>query len=433
MNLEKLFTIVLVLLPILDIYAAGTPSISLGKMLLLVISIVLLIQKKGRLQFYKEKFFLLFLLAVCFLPLFFNIFDEWFSFSVYLRKLIAVIGFYLTLCLALRYTDWNVFFKCLRTVILVCCIFFLIQFFLLNFFGYHLLGIIPGIPLAGEMGNLELIERQENLDRVSSFFREPAHFAQFVSIYYILIAFKKENPFSDFEFLLLSVILLISQSGYGQLVLLIVIATLLFRMVFSKKHFFKNFFLAIVVAVVGVVAFNFVSNSELFNDNLSRVDELSAKQENTRGSSGYQRIYAGYNFISDIEPSKRVLGIGLGSQNAYYATHYMPHYSTVATNTESSVYLNSFQLALTWGGVLGGLFYILFCFSIFKGNTITGKVLIGVFFVTGFMSSGMFSSQSMLFSMLLSIYFKRKQMPAQDSLKPLQSKIRGNSLYAKPI
>ena len=126
--LNKLFTFLLLALPILDVYGIGITGFSIGKILLLLVSLILVIKDKLNIKLYFNKFFIILLTLLVVVSFILNISEDWFSIKDYIHKLIAIGGFYFTLCLALQYVDWDRALKYYKILVWICSIFFLIQF-----------------------------------------------------------------------------------------------------------------------------------------------------------------------------------------------------------------------------------------------------------------------------------------------------------------
>lgn len=409
--LNKLFTFLLLALPILDVYGIGFTGFSIGKILLLLVSLILVIKDKLNIKLYFNKFFIILLTLLVIVSFILNISEDWFSIKDYTHKLIAIGGFYFTLCLALQYVDWDRALKYYKILVWVCSIFFLIQFSAFYFAEIRIIGIIPHIPLTVELSSAEIIEMQENLSRFTSFFLEPAHFAYYIAIYYIILAFRKENPFTNKEFLFLSLVLLLLQSGNGLMVMGLVVIISTLKILFSRQSKKgRNIFMVLLLFIVGGITFSHFSNDEAVNKNLDRINEVSFNQDNKKGSSGYQRIFSGYTFLSELEQDKLLLGLGLGNQNAYYHTHDMPNFRSEITDAYSQyVYLNSIQLIIAWGGVISLLFFGLYIYGLTKNNTLTGRTMIIAFIISCLIASDLFGTY-MLFFLLFSIHYQRVRL-----------------------
>lgn len=406
--LNKLFTFLLLALPILDVYGIGITGFSIGKILLLLVSLILVIKDRLNIKLYFNKFFIILLTLLVVVSFILNISEDWFSIKDYIHKLIAIGGFYFTLCLALQYVDWDRALKYYKILVWICSIFFFIQFSAFYFAEIRIIGIIPHIPLAIDRSSTEIIEMQENLSRFTSFFLEPAHFAYYIAIYYIILAFREENPFTNKEFLFLSLVLLLLQSGNGLMIMGVVVIISTFKILLSKQSKKgTNIFIVLLLFIVGGITFSHFSNNEAVNKNLGRINEISFNQDNKKGSSGYQRIFSGYTFLSEVEQDKLWLGLGLGNQNAYYHSHDMPTFRSETTNADSQyVYLNSIQLIIAWGGVVSLLFFGLYTYRLTKNNTLTGRTMMIAFIISCFIASGLFGTY-MLFFLLFSIHYQR--------------------------
>lgn len=407
---RKVFTLLFILLPFLDIYSVGIQSVSLGKFFLLLVALYLFIRNKLNLPLYKDRLFQCFLLFLCVGSLVANIGYQWFSMNEYVHKLVAVGGFYLTIGFALKYILWDRFSIYYRNALLVCSLFFLLQFVLFNTIGFRLLGIIPSLPLTVDVAVDSLLEKQLNIDRFCSFFMEPAHFAYYIIPYYTLVAFRNKAPFRSKEFLFFTLILFMLRSGNGFFAMAVVFTVIFGRMLLSKRNIVRNFILVCLASAIGYVLYNQITSSTEFQEQVVRASEMSSRQENKRLSSGYQRIYAGYVYIAEMDNIHEVTGIGLGNQNAYFRTHSMSEFRSVITNPNTKyVYLNSIQLIIVWAGFGTLILFLLYNYKLFSRNSLTGKTLSVILLLSYFISSNLFGI-SMLFMLTLIIRAKQQHL-----------------------
>lgn len=404
MKLKRLFTLMFVLYPILDIYGIGIPGFSIGKIVLVLIGGILCIRERFSIKLYDNVFFTTLLIFLLISSLI-NLATVWFSVPDFIHKLFGVVFFYLILCFALQYADFNTLVEYYRKSVYICVAFFLAQYIIFLVSGKHIVGLIPFLSLSGEVSMSTMITILRSINRFSSFFLEPAHFAVYVSCYLIISAFRTKDPFSNLEFIFLSLVILLIKSGNGYIVMSLVYVVIIFRFLFYGKYrTFKNLSIIIIICSLGVLSFYSFSNSNnaLFQQSFARINELSTDQDNELGSSGYQRIYSGYFFIDQLPIQNRLYGLGLGEQNAYFRSHDMHNYRTHISSNTRFVYLNNVQLIWSWGGIIALFLYFISLNSIFIRNSEMGKMQMLVLIITSFISSSIFGP-SMLFYMIFAI------------------------------
>ena len=207
---------------------------------------------------------------------------------------INLIFYSIAFCFLLPNADKDYVLKYYK--ILVYCS---IGLFIIQEISFYMIGSRPTLYLPLEMyyegsDTTSFSESRSLMDRSSSFFLEPAHFAQYILPYFCIVSYNclKHKTITK-ELLIMGFTLLLLQSGSGYLGLLIVFISVLFSkgIVSSQIKLSILVFVLLLICIIGVFLYNNVYVIELLN----RMNEVTTFEVKAHGSqSGFLRIWRGY-------------------------------------------------------------------------------------------------------------------------------------------
>lgn len=153
----------------------------------------------------------------------------------------------------------------------------------------------------GEVDLKELILIREEADRASSFFLEPAYYAQFIAIYLALELFYKtgDKKLLSIRAILPVIVLLVLRSGLGVICLIVLILIKFFSFKKTKR---SSTALILSIPIAIFIGYLFIQ-STYGEDLISRTTEFSEE-----GSSGYLRVLQGYILYNDLPTLGKVFG-----------------------------------------------------------------------------------------------------------------------------
>jgi hypothetical protein len=380
---NKCFAFFLAILPILDIYGFGIPGISIGKLsLIIILSAGILLGIFCKFPLF-PKGFLLYFLYMLIVPQILALLSGGTYIGNIVYKSIGSIFFLLILGYGSRCINLNMFLKYYEKIVVVCSVFFIIQELAFYLFDVKIIGLIPQLPLTSMKPTAEQILLLRNLSRSASFFLEPAHFAQYISAFLILKLFSRREHFLNFSTIFITLIMILTRSGIGYIVLLLVWIIFFFSCLRNKERLLPATFTLLSMGLALFFAFRFgVINFN--NDTLSRVGELSSKQASY--SSGFIRVYRGYSLFAELPALEKIFGIGQGNVETYVNSHHLPEYKKLFFDAKDDLFLNGIQQNLVYGGIIGLCLFLFFLFKLFNRNTIIGKTLVLTVFTLSFMA-----------------------------------------------
>lgn len=397
-TLEKFATWVLVLSPILQTYGWGKYDFAF--ILTSLVGVIAIVKK--RIHFNRLPQFLL-----CYLLYWLFIHAK--SSSSYLDvvslgtlKTILVYGTFFSV------VPLTLLIKYYKVVVKVSIVFFAIQLIVKLLFNINVLGVFSFLPLALGTDAADYFAQRESSDRLSSFFSEPAIFAQYLVPYFCLHLFDRKinNNQKSIATLLLIAVFLLMQSGNALFGLgACLFFFFLFRMQGSWKRKVQTVMFGIVIIAIGF----YFMRTEIGEKMLSRKEQVSINSVENLGysSSGFDRIFKGYYIYSEYSTLCKIIGndnpqykkkAALGSEVGFLFSEEKQDY----------LYCNTFQMVLLNTGLIGMLIMFLVFRGIWKSTNHCGKDLLLTFFAFSLFSASYFSENMCLY-MLISTLMGRNQ------------------------
>lgn len=239
-----------------------------------------------------------------------------------------------------------------------------------------------------------LSESRASLSRSSSFFLEPAHFAQYILPYYCLAICKcLRGKAMSIELIVLSFALVFLQSGCGYLGLASIFGAILFIKGFVPFKV-KLAIISTFIIGLGFVAV-FLYDNPIIIDILSRFDEITTIDIISDGrESGFLRIWRGYYFYGAMAPINKLLGVGVGSIEYVSNLVYFP-----GSRYEGS-YMNGIQSLLVTGGIVGTALFFRFLYKIGKKMEVEGVIMLICMIALFFVEHMLFTPKMFLFILI---------------------------------
>lgn len=319
LNIKKLFTILVVWLPILDIYAFPLQSsIGIGDFLFLLLLPVFLFCLKGKTEhnryiiyigiFYCISFFSLMVLQHRIFPVS----------KIMFRMLRDLFYVMIGIVFSQAYLEQKYFIEIYKKSVWINCLCVCIQSFL--FYGMKIV-FFPIIPnqmlLGGTISDLIIKNRVEKAVygnfMPSSFFLERGDFAWYVLPCVVLYLYgAKDKKYG--KALLVSGVIVLTTSASGLIGLICIwgFCLLKFLLCVKKKNKEINFFTVGGITAIGgsVVLFAYTNIGMRL---ICRVKEVIDGVEGIRLSSGYLRVIKGFEVYLDLPFPYQIFGIGAGN------------------------------------------------------------------------------------------------------------------------
>lgn len=286
--------------------------------------------------------------------------------------------------------------------------YFIIVIFSLMFFyfqelyfwvlGSRIPGVIPFLEFSyyNDVSNEDIKNFQENTNRSSSFFLEPALYAQFLLPALIYNMKYKMKSIVYMCCIILAFILL--RSGVGLIIsafcMLVFLHHIPFKTQFKKYSFIVFSYLFFSLALLWIAQTNYVV--ELTN----RTSEFDSGNYE---SSGFVRILRGYYLFSDLPLINKFFGVGTSN-----LSNVIQKSSMAFMFGDNEVYLNGIQAILIGGGIIGLFLFLWMIYRLCMKVNFTGKMILTSFLVISFMASSYLSVIMLLYT-VLALQFKSCQ------------------------
>lgn len=410
---SKIFTLLIVAFPILDIYAVGVKGISIGSVLLSIALIRVLFSFLKYRHYIKWNPYYGFCIYGVVISLIILLLHNEFSVLEVFVRLIYFL-FYILLIFMPSLHDFNIVYagKIYLRLGLLAGGFLILQYICFWGFGYTLIGLIPGLSLNYSITDYtEWINKYsgmyEIIFRPTSVFPEPAAFAQYMAPLLILTLFtsvgeKRRLILAGF----ISIVMILSTSTNG--IVFSISTWMIYFIYYNYKSIKRKNILTLLFPLItfSIVFFFFVL---LTNDN--SISNYTARQFNdifdmNTSASGYIRVLRGFDIYSQLNILEEIFGIGLGTYRSYYAM------GSIYVLDGEVEYMSSLSYLFVSTGIIGFLLFIYALFYNSKGKGICSKLL-AMWIILVFTSSSLFNSPVYALVYLLILY--------SDALKINQS------------
>ena len=389
---QKIVAITLLLTPILQIYGWGKFNFSFIITTILCL-INLLFRKRGINRIPKA---LLAYFVFCFFSHAVNAstFMQVLDFGT-IRMLLILILFYD--CIKLTF-----FVKVYRRIAFICILFFFIQEICYYLQGVRFIGIIPYLPIALNVDSISsFIMDMSSYERSSSFFSEPAHFAQFLLplLAIELLGFEKKNWIS---ISIITTTLILTRSGNALFGIAIIIISYIIY-IYNNKH--KNFFNRLVIGSFSVVVVAFCiyyfSSTEIGKNLMQRQETITNNSNVEFASSGFIRIWRGYYVFDEYDIIHKIIG----NDNPDYLTSKINNSRVSRLFDKNDRYFNGIQQILVNSGYIGLFIFVILVCQTWKQTNKCGKTLLSIMIMLSLIASTYFSP-TMIIPLVISSLIK---------------------------
>lgn len=269
---------------------------------------------------------------------------------------------YVAFSILVNKADYGKFVKTYKTLAFFLIIIFFIQEALYFYNGYRIPGVLFMLPISYDFEDLDAYAKFLSLStRSSSLFSEPAHFAQFLCPLLAIELLNSKSRLYDYVFPAIVIVVLIRlNSGNAYLGLLVILLFWVFKALRGKV--FEKYLVYLLLFSI-LISIPMIMGTESIETIENRSGELSNK--NTERTSGFERIYRGYYFITEMIPYEFVTGIN----NKELLSYRIQNSNAKKYFEKNDDYFNGLQNLFIKTGFCG---FFLFFYSLYliyrKGN-----------------------------------------------------------------
>lgn len=321
---------------------------------------------------------------------------DFFVFSVLLGFIISVF-------------DLGAFKRHTRIVVIFAGVVLTLQELMFFTTGSRFSALIPFAELTDGQPTAGLIATQLSLDRSSSLFREPAHFAQYLLPLLCLDLFDERESgklLSPYSYFMVALIVLIrSGNGFIGLLILMIVKSFFFL---KRARAWKK----IVTVIVFVPLAYYAINAYVSTDVGSSVVERTSELKNDDSAASYIRVYRGFALYGELPLLNKIIGI-----NDSRLLQIIPSTKVsflFSGEEQSDLYMNGVQNVLIHQGLIGLLLFILMYVSFAKGKSLGGKMQI-VLFLSLSLLGQTYLSNPMMYCTALCIVANNKSYQSNEN------------------
>lgn len=394
--MNKSLSIIFAFFPILSIYETGIiPVLSIGQILLILYFLAFCINNRLELQFPAFVLYSICITMACMTK-------PGISINESLHELLAFILFFSLFSFVVKAVVYKDFLCGIKFLGFLSLYFFYVQY-ILSFVGIKIIGIVPGIPLSNGSDPAAFHSSHLLLNRLSSIFQEPAHFAQFMSMFLSIVLYKYKNTRNNLLLsLFISLAIILCKSAGGYVLLIICWASWGYRFIKNKKN--KARYILLSLVLMSGIIFLVVHNSST-NSVIERYQTLSTTPENSEyGYSSYIRLFRGYIPFIEGNIAEMIFGHGIGTLLSFNRMN--PNSLFLTITDYDANWINSFQFILFGTGIIGTSLFFMYLIRLYKRTSALGKNLCFVYLATLLSTGILLTASSMLF--LYVIYIERK-------------------------
>lgn len=394
-GIRKVYTLFIVLLPLLSVYASGLPGFTLGDIVLFLFFTYRVITgiKRGSLSIPSKMWPIMLLIimipVITIISMFGQIQVD--SYSIMIR-IVRRVFYYL--CVVLVSGEWFDVDYAKKAIIMmgkIGAVYLFLQYIAYYVWRTVLHGYLPFLPVYHESyAQLDYQLLYRNMFRPTSFLLEPTHFARYECIPLAFLIYDRKQGDKWVWPFVLSTAIVASTSGTGTICVVLIWGIWIVDNLKEAIHTGKIRTKYIVVLLLIVIALMISFRNDVVQSTINRISNTNLTDINTAGGARFR----GYLQYFQLQPFNLIFGMGYGS---------MP-------NTSLITWFSGASYILYGCGILGFLVCIfLFIKLYFSSVNFNQKVLCVVFFLLFFIDDCFMSHVSVLFLSFICIEENRDE------------------------
>ena len=391
--MKRIVNLMLILFPLLGIYKLPIGiDIPVNAAVFMVLFAITIVKRKGLHFTFPDGFVLYWV----YISVVYILFSPTFNITSFIPGGISFCFWVIALFVGLVYFDYGLLKKYYKLVFFVCAFVFYIQEISYYTFGSRPIFLLP-FPLTGEATYQEILANQIRLDRSSCFFREPAHFAQFVLpllAMELIDAPKNGKIITGFSIFIIATLIML-RSGNGIVGLIVLLAYRIWLYLRYAKWGYKIMTLFVFIPIIIILTSYYIQTEQG-----AIIAERAAGLGVEEGSGSFMRTVRGYMLFDAMPTINKIFGLTIEG-----VTEFVPHsrvsYLFISTFTgEYEFYLNGIQTVLVSNGLVGLVLFLLIYIRLYRNNTELSKSLI-LLFLSLLLIGNLYLSQMMLIATII--------------------------------
>lgn len=403
----------IVLFPVLGIYTTFVPSVNLGELLLMAaFPFLFLGAPEKNTPLHPYWIFLAYSGISTLLVVMNEQLVDYFNVIFMLLRLLFHAALYLWL--GYIYLDAALLMRIYKAFVYAAVILIFAQWIVFKLTGYLIPYLIPWLELRWTIKSpVEVFAYRVSHPpiRLSSFFVEPADYAQFVTPFYIYLLFKDEKK-TQTEWLfvfLIALSVVISTSALFFISVLVISLIWAVWTVRSRGFTYFGLFLTIILSATVLI---YLLHHPSING-LDGLTERLAEIDSSKGAtSGNMRVLRGFAVFSKLDFINQLFGVGVGNTYCYSLSHGIRTPYDYGTSENFINFMSSLTNILVWNGAVGFAVYLAVMIRQYRRSERVGKMLIFYLAILMF-SASIYVVPTYPFMLLLIMGFERSRHDRQ--------------------
>lgn len=312
--LKILYTLFLVALPIISVYASGIAGFTVGDELLLLFFFLRIVQRirTGNFKISQKTYPLLPLIFIIPIVSVISVLFQQYvdGYSIIIRVVRRMFYYLCVVIISDEWFDAEYGKKAIVTLGKIGSLYLFVQY--AAYYGANVVlnGYLPFFSVYHEnYSQIDYHQLYQNMFRPTSFLLEPAHISRYLIIPLAIVLFCKDIKKRWLWAFIISAAIIASTSGTGLIAVLLVWLIWIIAMLFSvvNKERIPAFYLAICILLFGAVIF--ALNSSVVQSAMLRISESNLTNVNTAAGARFR----GYIQYFELNTLGKILGMGYGS------------------------------------------------------------------------------------------------------------------------
>ena len=390
-HINNLYTVLLVCMPLFNIYTSGFAGLGLGDLFLLLFCIFIIIREKT-LKLDKVGYWLFLVYLVLISLILTAIISEFSIINIFIKFAKMILYALVIFCLSREHINLKMGINLYVNLSFIASIYLLLQALVHIFTRIYLPITIPFLKLAsmssGDEYNGKMISGYEVFGyRYSGFFAEPATFSQYTIFAVAFLLFQEEKSIKmnkTIKLIIICLAIIASFSAIGFILLGVVFLYWFLKRSQSKSSLIRKFGL---LFVVGVVLGLFVYKTGALTNIYNRLFEVS----NINVSSGSIRVLRGFEIYNEFPLVYKFIGIGGGNFDAFILKYnIVTRFDGVIPRTTE--YMSGISTVIIYGGIIGLILFSIPMIKLFIYKSNLTRIMLMLLFVILFSASSLISA-----------------------------------------
>lgn len=346
--MKKIFTFLIVLLPILGQYKSPIPKMELATFSILCLIPFIMTSEIRKVKYTKNtkkirKVFLLFCAYIIVSTVISVSLQNNDNFSIVLRsgKFVFLIVFVICMYYENLF-DIDYGIKILKNITLIASLYIIVQTICFYVLHMTLPGIIPNLVEQGEYDNLSYgYAKNLALFRPTSFFLEPSMFSEYVIVYLVYVLFNENGRNTYLQAIIITIGIICSTSGSGYVYCFLAWGMFLYKK-FMTNITSKKILVIVFITLLGICFAPKLLNISIVNKSIQRGIDGSE----TGGNAFLGRV-SSLEFYNELNGIYKIIGMGYG-------------------NPVDGKFMNSLSYVMYCCGVVGIILLVYLFYSLLK-------------------------------------------------------------------